>query len=227
MFSPSRLYAILDTRLLETQEVRTVAGQLLQAGVRFLQYRHKAPFTRHSWEQCCALAELASKYEACFLVNDRADVALLCGASGVHLGQQDLPPELARRLLGSRRQPEPLIGFSTHSLEQAREGDRLPVNYLAIGPIFPTLTKDQPDPVVGLETVAAVRSAVSKPLVAIGGITLENARTVVEAGADAVAVSRDLLATGDVAARARQFLDQLQNRPQDQSPDQCQGRSGP
>ena len=227
MFSASRLYAILDTRLLESRDVRTVADQLLRAGVRFLQYRLKTPFTRRSWEDCCALAELASRYEAGFLINDRADVALLCGASGVHLGQQDLPPELARRLLGSRREPEPLIGFSTHSLEQAREGDRLPVNYLAIGPIFPTLTKDQPDPVVGLETVAAVRSAVSKPLVAIGGITLENARAVVEAGADAVVVSRDLLAPGAVAARARQFLDQLQDRPQDQSPDQCQGRSGP
>ncbi len=216
MFSDSRLYAILDTRLLESRDMRTVADQLLRAGVRFLQYRHKAPFTRRSWEDCCALAELASRYEAGFLINDRADVALLCGASGVHLGQQDLPPELARRLLGSRREPEPLIGFSTHSLEQAREGGRLPVNYLAIGPVFPTRTKDQPDPVVGLETVAAVRAAVSKPLVAIGGITLENAREVVEAGADAVAVGRDLLATGDVATRARQFLDQLQDRPQDQ-----------
>ena len=209
MFSASKLYAILDTRLLESRDVRTVADQLLQAGVRFLQYRHKAPFTRRSWEDCCALAELASQYEAGFLINDRTDVALLCGASGVHLGQQDLPPKLARRLLGSRREPGPLIGFSTHSLEQAREGDRLPVNYLAIGPIFPTLTKDQPDPVVGLEAVAAVRRAVSKPLVAIGGITLENARAVVEAGANAVAVGRHLLATGDVAARARQFLDQL------------------
>ena len=219
MFSASRLYAILDTRLLESRDVRTVADQLLQAGVRFLQYRHKAPFTRRSWEDCCALAALASRYEARFLVNDRADVALLCGASGVHLGQQDLPPELARRLLGSRREPEPLIGFSTHSLEQAREGDRLPVNYLAIGPVFATRTKEQPDPVVGLETVAAVRAAVSKPLVAIGGITLENARAVVEAGADAVAVGRDLLATDNVAQRARQFLDQLQ--------DQLQERLGP
>ncbi len=219
MFSASRLYAILDTRLLEARDVRTVADQLLQTGVRFLQYRHKAPFTRRSWEDCCALAALASRYEARFLVNDRTDVALLCGASGVHLGQQDLPPELARRLLGSRREPEPLIGFSTHSLEQAREGDRLPVNYLAIGPVFPTRTKEQPDPVVGLEGVAAVRAAVTKPLVAIGGITLENARAVLQAGADAVAVSRDLLATGDVAARARQFLDQVQ--------DQLQERLGP
>ena len=208
MFSSSRLYAILDTRLIESRNVRTVAGQLLQAGVRFLQYRHKAPFTRHSWEDCCALADLASQYEAEFLVNDRADVALLCGASGVHLGQQDLPPELARRLLDSRRKPDPRIGFSTHSLEQAREGDRLPVSYLAIGPVFATLTKDQPDPVVGLETVAAVRATVRKPVVAIGGITLKNARAVLEAGADAVAVSRDLLATDDIAGRARQFLDQ-------------------
>ena len=209
MFSPSRLYVILDTRVLGSRDLPAVAAQLLQAGVRFLQYRHKAPFTRRSWEVCRTLAGLASQYEARFLVNDRADVALLCGASGVHLGQQDLPPELGRRLLSSREKSEPLIGFSTHSLEQARQGDRLPVNYLAIGPVFPTLTKDQPDPVVGPEGVTAVRATVSKPLVAIGGITLENARAVLEAGADAVAVASDLLAADDTAERTRQFLERL------------------
>ena len=207
MFPSSRLYAIVDSSWLGSLGAPAVAAQLLRAGVRILQYRHKGPWTRQSWNQCRALAEMAAASGAQFLVNDRADVALLSGAAGVHLGQQDLPPEQARRLMGSR-----LIGFSTHSLEQARQGERLgpAVDYLAIGPVFATLTKQNPDPVVGLETVAAVRAAVVRPLVAIGGITLENARAVLDAGADAVAVARDLLANGDIASRARMFLEKLE-----------------
>ncbi len=201
MFLASRLYAILDTGLVGNRSVDEIAAQLLEAGVRLLQHRHKGPFTRARWEECCAIAEMARQHRAQFLVNDRADVALLCGAVGVHLGQEDLPPEAARRMAG-----EMVLGFSTHNEQQTCAGERLPVDYLAIGPVFPTSTKAQPDPVVGLETVAAVRAAVSKPLVAIGGITLENARAVLDAGADAVAVARDLLTGEDVAARARQFL---------------------
>lgn len=207
MFPTSRLYAIVDSNLLGPLGAPAAAAQLLRAGVRLLQYRHKGPWTRQSWNDCRAIAELARQHAAQFLVNDRADVALLCGAEGVHLGQQDLAPEHARRVLGAAS--DRLIGFSTHNLEQAREGDRLPVDYLAIGPVFATLTKQQPGPVVGLETVAAVRAAVKKPLVAIGGITLENARTVLEAGADAVAVARDLLTADSIEARARQFLARL------------------
>lgn len=204
MFS-SRLYAIIDGALVPPATAPAVAEQLLRAGVRILQYRNKGPFTRQCWEDCCAIAEVAQQQGAWFLVNDRADVALLCGAAGVHLGQEDLPPEYARRLLGEGK----IIGFSTHTVEQARQAERLPVNYLAIGPVFPTTTKEQPDPVVGLETVAAVRAAIKKPIVAIGGITVENARSVIEAGADAVAVVRDLLAAGHVEARARLFLERL------------------
>jgi thiamine-phosphate pyrophosphorylase len=200
----SRLYAIIDTAL-APRGVPLVAEQLLRAGVRVLQYREKGTFRRQSWRECCALAELARSRNARFIVNDRADVALLCGADGVHLGQEDLPAEQARRLLGEGK----IIGFSTHTVQQAREADRLPVDYLAIGPVFATTTKQRADPVVGLETVRAVRAAVRKPLVAIGGITLENAAAVIEAGADAVAVIRDLLVAPDVEARARQFLERL------------------
>lgn len=218
MFPPSRLYAILDTGLIPTPRATKMAAQLLGAGVRLLQYRHKGPFTRRRWEECRAIAELSRQHGAQFLVNDRADVALLCGAAGVHVGQQDLPPEKARRVQsavgrhqsavgGQQSAGQLILGYSTHTVEQAREGDRLPVDYLAIGPVFPTRTKEQPDPVVGLETVAAVRAAVSKPLVAIGGITLENARAVLETGADVVAVARDLLAAKDIQTRARQFLE--------------------
>jgi thiamine-phosphate pyrophosphorylase len=200
----SRLYAIIDTAL-APGPAPLVAEQLLRAGVRVLQYREKGTFRRQSWGECCALAELARSRNARFIVNDRADIALLCGADGVHLGQEDLPAEHARRLLGEGR----IIGFSTHTVEQAREADRLPVDYLAIGPVFATTTKQRAEAVVGLETVRAVRAAVRKPLVAIGGITLENAASVIEAGADAVAVIRDLLVAPDVEARARQFLERL------------------
>jgi len=200
----SRLYAIIDTALAPGR-APLVAEQLLRAGVRVLQYRGKGTFRHQSWRECCALAELARSRKARFIVNDRADLALLCGADGVHLGQEDLPAEQARRLLGEGR----IIGFSTHTVEQAREADRLPVDYLAIGPVFATTTKQRAEAVVGLETVRAVRAAVRKPLVAIGGITLENAAAVIEAGADAVAVIRDLLVAPDVEARARQFLERL------------------
>jgi len=200
----SHLYAIIDTAL-APGPAPLVAEQLLRAGVRVLQYREKGPFTRQSWRDCCAIAELARNREVRFIINDRADVALLCGADGVHLGQEDLPPEHARRLLGEGK----IIGFSTHSVEQAREADGLLVDYLAIGPVFPTVTKEGAHPAVGLETVRAARAAVRKPLVAIGGITLENAAAVIEAGADAVAVIRDLLLAPDLEARARQFLERL------------------
>ncbi len=207
------LYAIIDTSL-ATSPV-DAARSLLRAGVRILQYRHKGPSRREQWEECRRIADAARACGAIFMVNDRADLAALCGASGVHLGQRDLPAVKARQLLG----PDAIIGLSTHSLAQAMAADSEPVDYLAIGPVFPTSSKERPDPVVGLETVRAVRAAMEerhagvpaarKPLVAIGGITLHNARDVLEAGADAVAVIRDLLAVPDIEARAREFLREL------------------
>jgi thiamine-phosphate pyrophosphorylase len=135
------------------------------------------------------------------VVNDRVDVALLAGAAGVHLGQTDLPPAAARQILGPGR----IIGFSTHNLEQAVEADSLPVDYIAVGPVFETSTKDNPDPVVGVEKLAMICRAVKKPVVAIGGITLDNAKAALSAGAVSVAVIRDLLAHEDVAQRTRMF----------------------
>jgi len=125
------------------------------------------------------------------IINDRVDIALALGADGVHLGQDDLPVEAARRLLGN----DVLIGLSTHNLDQAQRAARLPIDYLAIGPIFPTRTKDSTNPAVGLSGLAAVRSAVPNlPLVAIGGVKEANRRSVLAAGADAVALISDLWA---------------------------------
>ena len=210
LFAETPLYAILDTSALEGALKGPMTGRsglealeaLLQAGVRVVQYRHKGAFRRTHLEQCRELARRAWERGCLLLVNDRADVADLCGAGGVHLGQDDLPVEMVRQLLG----PDRCIGYSTHSLDQALAAQASSADYIAIGPVFATSTKIAPDPVVGLETVALVRSAVNKPLVAIGGITLENAAAVLNAGASAVAVVRDLLTAPDLEARARQLL---------------------
>ena len=205
LFAASPLYAILDTEACAERPPLEVVEALWRGGVRVIQYRHKGSFDRWRWEQCCQLAARMRKLGGGFFVNDRADIAKLCGAHGVHLGQDDLPPEKARTFLGNAF----WIGYSTHNLEQAEHALRQPIDYVAVGPVFPTATKLNPDPVVGLELVSKVRTLTDKPLVAIGGITIENARSVIEAGADAVAVIRDLLGTADVEARAREFLKAL------------------
>ena len=197
MIQLPRLYAIVDS---------LAAGEaMLRAGVRLLQYRHKGGFERRHLEECSRLAGLARQAGAILIVNDRADVALLAGADGVHVGQADLPPDAVRRFLGG----EKLLGYSTHNEAQARAAETLPVDYVAIGPVFTTSSKENPDPVVGLEGVAAARRATTKPLVAIGGITRENAAAVLAAGADSVAVVRDLLASPDIESVARDFLQRL------------------
>lgn len=137
------------------------------------------------------------------IVNDRVDVALAAGADGVHLGQDDLPPAEARKILG----PDAIIGFSTHSVEQATAALELPIDYLAIGPIFATSTKLNPDPVVGLEGLREVRSAIgSFPLVAIGGIDRENARSVLDARADSVALISDLVGDAEEISDRMRYL---------------------
>jgi thiamine-phosphate pyrophosphorylase len=136
------------------------------------------------------------------VVNDRPDVAALAGAGGVHVGQEDLPVEDARAICGRHC----WVGISTHNEAQVREAEATSADYVAVGPIFPTSTKPQADPVVGLELIRRARSITRKPLVAIGGITVENAEQVWRAGADSVAVARDLLAAADPAAQAREYL---------------------
>ena len=137
------------------------------------------------------------------IVNDRPDIAAMVGAGGVHVGQEDLPVEAARRICGSSC----WVGISTHNLEQFHDANRTSADYIAVGPIFPTAAKENPDPVVGIEFVRAVRRLTSKPIVAIGGITVESAAEVFRAGADSVAVIRDLLSAPDPAARAREYLE--------------------
>ena len=161
---------------------------MLDAGAKILQIRHKGHWARILFEQASQVARLCEQAGATLIVNDHADIALLLGA-GLHLGQDDIPPREARRLIG----PGPILGFSTHNAEQLAAAAEEPASYLALGPMFPTQSKINPDPVVGVERLRARRRLTARPLVAIGGVTRNNARSVLEAGADSVAVIGDLL----------------------------------
>jgi thiamine-phosphate pyrophosphorylase len=206
------LYAIIDAALLKTSEL-SFAEMMTESGVELLQYRNKRATSRELFEASQSISTRLSALARPdapeprfsvrrFIVNDRADIALLVKAQGVHVGQQDLSVEEARGIVG----PDAWVGVSTHSLEQLDAADKTSANYIAFGPIFPTSSKENPDPVVGLELLREARQHTRKPLVAIGGITLERAADTFRAGADSLAVARDLIAAPDPAARARLFL---------------------
>ena len=200
-----RLYAIIDPARAGGRLTAVAARELLSAGVRLIQFRDKHASSRQLYETCVELRELLRDSGCSLIVNDRADVARAADAEGVHLGQGDLPVEMARRVLA----PHQWIGCSTHSLDQVVEADRTTADYIAFGPIFPTASKENPDPVVGLEGLREARRATGKPLVAIGGINLRNAGEVFGAGADSVAVIGDLLNAPDIRERAQEFLSVL------------------
>jgi thiamine-phosphate pyrophosphorylase len=195
------LYAILDPDL-SVIPLTDLAVQLASAGVKLLQLRTKRSSPRQVQAQSKELQSLLAPRGVRLIVNDRPDIAVITGSAGVHVGQQDLAVEDARRICA----PPLWVGVSTHNLDQLREADRTSADYIAIGPVFSTSTKENPDPVVGLDFVRAARLLTRKPLVAIGGITLETAAEVFRAGADSVAVIKDLVAAKDPAERARQFL---------------------
>jgi thiamine-phosphate pyrophosphorylase len=195
------LYPVLDAGLLAGREVGAVVAALAGAGCSLLQVRAKelsdARLVRFARE--AVLASHAGG--AHLLVNDRPDVALIVGADGVHLGQEDLSPADARALLP----PGSIVGVSTHDLGQLRAALREPVDYVALGPVFATRTKARPDPVVGTEMVREARQMSDRPLVAIGGIEPDNAAEVVRAGADGLAVISALLLATDLGAAVRAF----------------------
>jgi len=187
----NRVYPILDTAALARWgcPLGTAAAAFLSAGADILQIRHKGHWSREFFREAEGVAELCEHAGALLIVNDRADFAMLLHA-GLHVGQDDLPPVAARRLIGNER----MLGFSTHNAEQLEAAVREPVSYVALGPIFLTPSKDQPDPEVGLARLRLWRGlAPQHPLVAIGGITRANALSVLDAGADSVAVIGDLL----------------------------------
>jgi thiamine-phosphate pyrophosphorylase len=209
MISLPRLYAILDAGCFpDANALFAAAEDIAAAGVTLIQYRNKSGTARVMLEQARELKRrltyshfsqnrgevghptypLTSNYVR-LIMNDRADLCLAADFDGVHVGQDDLSPESVRRIIG----PDRWMGVSTHNPEQVREADLTSADYLAIGPVFATSSKDKPDPVVGLDGVRRARALTRKPLVAIGGITRANAASVIEAGADSVAVISDLL----------------------------------
>jgi thiamine-phosphate pyrophosphorylase len=197
---PSRLYAIADTEAGGGDVVERVRG-MLAGGARVVQLRWKGSAAGPLFAAATACFRLCRESHALFLVNDRVDVALACGADGVHLGQSDLPLDSARRLLGPGR----WIGISTHDAAQARRAAEGGADYVGFGPMFPTATKQTGYSSRGIEALRAVRRAVRLPIVAIGGLTPQNALPVLDAGADAVAMIGALTAP-DVADRVRGAL---------------------
>jgi len=175
--------------------------------VRLFQYRDKKGTRRIIYETCLRLAVLLRRSNAVFIVNDHPDITLAVEADGVHLGQDDLPAEEARRLLGNDR----IVGVSTHSAEQARAAQAAAADYIGFGPLFPTSTKDA-GPLQGIENLRNIRTAVSLPVIAIGGITSDNVSEVLAAGADGVAVISAVLSAPDVRGAAREMVGRIEKR---------------
>jgi len=202
-----RIYPILDTESLARRAValETAAAAFLEGGAGILQLRHKGHWSRGFFASARTVARLCREAGARLIVNDRADFALLLEA-GLHVGQDDLTPCDARSLMG----PHGTIGFSSHNAAQLCAAASEPVDYVALGPIYATSSKLNPDPVTGLEEIRLCRLLVSQPLVAIGGITLENALEVLQAGADSVAVIAGLLPTPTTADSLRKRMEQWQ-----------------
>jgi thiamine-phosphate pyrophosphorylase len=196
------VYPILDVDLLGSRPCGAAVAQLARGGARIVQLRAKGVSDRVLFALAQEALGAARESSILFVVNDRPDVALMLRADGVHLGQDDLPPAEARRLLGA----DAIVGWSTHSLEQLDHAADEPVDYVAFGPVFPTATKRDADPVVGLAALRAARARTVRPLVAIGGITADNARETAAAGADGLAVISGLLAAPDLAAATRAFV---------------------
>ena len=205
MLTLPRLYAIADAGLLARKNISLVsfATEMRDAGVTLLQYRDKAGTPRQILDNAAAIKEIFAGIDCMLVLNDRADLAKLAGWHGLHIGQEDLSPSGARNVLGD----EAILGVSTHNEAQLLDADAGEADYIAVGPIFATNSKENPDPVVGLDGLRRARALTKKPLVAIGGITRQNMASVIAAGADSVAVISDLMPHDESPQKsARDFL---------------------
>lgn len=205
-FSLPPLYPILDASCFPGENriefLHRLVSELADAGVTLLQYRNKLGGDAEALADAAAIRQAAAS-RLTLIMNDRADLAVRAGFDGVHVGQEDVSAEIARRLIGANG----VVGISTHNYRQLQAADRLPVDYIAIGPVFATTSKLNPDPVVGLAGVREARAFIARPLVAIGGITPENAASVLDAGADSVAMISAIFGPGkDSAKIAKDFL---------------------
>jgi thiamine-phosphate pyrophosphorylase len=195
------LYAILDPEQTKGRAAESVLLELLEGGTPWLQLRAKAMLPRDFLQLACTARKPTPSSRCRLIVNDRVDIALACGADGVHLGQEDLPLHAARNLMGDR-----IIGISTHDVEQAKEAEAGGADYIGFGPMFGTATKETGYSARGLEMLRRVREAVSIPIVAIGGITEGNVKQVWQAGADSAAIISDLLGADDIADKVKRIL---------------------
>jgi len=188
-----KIYPITDTRLSKLSHAEQVE-KLIAGSADFIQLREKYASPKEFYAEAEKALQIARKYGAKIIINDRVDIALALKADGVHLGQDDLPPASARKILGENA----VIGFSTHSIAQAIEAVKMPIDYVAIGPVFATKTKENPDEIVGLDGLKKVRDAVGDfPLVAIGGIDSANLTKVFESGADSCAIISGLISDSE------------------------------
>jgi thiamine-phosphate pyrophosphorylase len=201
-FNLPKIYPITDVRLTKLSHAEQVE-KLIEGGAEIIQLREKYASSKDFYESAKEALDIARRHNVKIIINDRVDIALVLKADGVHLGQDDLPPKNAREILGEKA----IIGFSTHNIKQAISAVKLPINYLAIGPVFATKTKENPDEIVGIEGIEKVCEAVGDfPLVAIGGITLENFQDVLDAGANSVAIISDLLSDAEKIAEKMRIL---------------------
>ena len=203
--SLSGLYIILDPSVCPARPLVEVLTVAAEAGAPLFQYRNKTASMKEAYGEALALRQAAAKAGVLFIVNDRCDLALAVDADGVHLGQGDLPLDLARRVMG----PDKLIGISTHNLDQVRDASAGKPDYLGFGPIFTPGSKQDHDPVVGLEGLRAMRRLTSLPVFAIGGIQIDQAGEVMRAGANGVAVVSAILKAPDISYAVNAFLAQM------------------
>jgi thiamine-phosphate pyrophosphorylase len=203
--SLSGLYVILDPSVRPDRSLTDMLKASAEAGGRIFQYRNKTASMKEAYADASALRKVASEVGVTFIVNDRCDLALAVDADGVHLGQGDLPYSYARTIMG----PAKLIGLSTHDIDQVKEAERLKPDYIGFGPIFKPGSKQDHDPVVGIEGLRAVRSLTALPIFAIGGVTLENVGEVMQAGANGVAVISAILDAPDVGRAVSGFVGRM------------------
>ena len=197
------IYPITDKRMARSRDHLSILKELVRGGARIVQIRDKLTPAAELLRDIRQCVDFASNKKVTLILNDRCDLVLCSGVSGVHLGQDDLPPEPARFLLGEKS----IIGFSTHSIQQVRKASAMPVQYIGFGPVFPTSSKEDPSPVVGLTRLRHACRQSSLPVVAIGGIGLKQVRAVLDAGAASAAVVSALMKSGKIARRMEDFLE--------------------
>jgi len=203
------IYVILDPSVCPDRSLTDVLKEAAAAGVRLFQYRNKSASMKEAYAEALLLRNVARDANVTFIVNDRCDLALAVDADGVHLGQEDLPLDLARKVMG----PDRLIGISTHNPDQVREATAGKPDYLGFGPIFKPGSKQDHDPVVGLEGLRAMRTLTSLPVFAIGGIQVDQVREVMRAGANGVAIISAILKAQDISHAVNHSLSRCQDQP--------------